>query len=180
MARFGAPRGLQGEVSLQLHTRAPQHFLQQPQWWCCPPRSSDWRQVAVTSCRQIQDRWYAILDGVRRREDAEAWKHGTAGLLRSELPPANEDEYYWCDMLGLQVVNTQGQTLGVVKDFWATGANDIMSVQPPAAESDSAADSNSTASNKKSDSLLIPFVSDYVLSVDLQAGIIRVWWEADW
>lgn len=177
MARFGAPRGLQGELGLQLYSRAPAFFLDQPQWWCRPPpvqpshSPQAWRQVAVQSCRQINRAWCVRLAGVDNREGAAAWRHGEAGLLRESFPVLPAGEYYWCDLLGLAVVNTREEKMGVVADVFSNGANDVLRVA--AAESPS-------CKKTSAGELLIPFVGAYVVRVDTAAGVITVDWERDW
>jgi 16S rRNA processing protein RimM len=75
------------------------------------------------------------------------------------LPEAGGGSFYWADLEGLTVVNTDGDTLGVVARLMATGANDVLVV-------------------KGDREILIPFVTgQYVLGVDFADGVIRVDWE---
>ncbi len=80
---------------------------------------------------------------------------------RAELPKARRDEYYWTDLFGLKVVNTEGQTFGVVKTILATGANDVLVVSGDRER-------------------LIPFLRQVIHSVDLESGTIQVEWGADY
>ena len=87
----------------------------------------------------------------------------TIAIERAELPPPEEGEYYWTDLIGLSVVNTQGETLGVVSELLATSAaNDVLVVRQDKTER------------------LIPFVGAYVLEVDLPGKTIRVDWGLDY
>jgi len=94
--------------------------------------------------------------------DAAAALTGTdIGVYRSQLPPAGADEYYWSDLIGLQVVTREGQVLGVVDHLFETGANDVMVV-------------------KGEQEYLVPYIKEQVIeSVDLESRIIRVDWDPD-
>jgi len=79
------------------------------------------------------------------------------------LPPAAKNEYYWADLIGLDVVNGRDERLGAVKELIESAASDVLVV---------AADDGTER--------LLPFVSAVVLDVDVAAKRIRVEWEADW
>lgn len=102
------------------------------------------------------------LSGYPDRTSVEPFVGNTVSIARSQLPDLPDDEYYWADLEGLQVVNTAGEVLGRIARIMATGANDVLVV------------------NGKRQ-LLIPFVQGrYVLDVDLEAGEMTVDWAADW
>jgi 16S rRNA processing protein RimM len=75
---------------------------------------------------------------------------------RSELPPTGEDEYYWCDLLGMTVVTTDGKTLGTLEEIYETGSNDVYAVRNGRRE------------------YLIPAIADIVLSVDLPGRVMTI------
>jgi 16S rRNA processing protein RimM len=86
------------------------------------------------------------------------------GAPRAALPKTEEDEFYWVDLVGLEVVNTAGERLGKVAGLIETGANAVLRV---VGDDDGA-------------ERLLPFVSAVVLAVDREAGRIRVEWGGDW
>lgn len=75
---------------------------------------------------------------------------------RSQLPPLEEGEFYWCDLLGLAVRTEAGDPLGTLDDIIATGSNDVYVVRDGARE------------------LLIPALADVVLQVDSADGTMTV------
>ena len=82
-------------------------------------------------------------------------------IEREQLPNLTDDEYYWHQLIGMTVENTQGMVLGRVKDMLATGANDVMIVD----------------GEKRS---LIPYVhGEFVLSIDNVKNLITVNWDED-
>lgn len=70
-------------------------------------------------------------------------------IRRDQLQPLPEGEYYWCDLVGLDVVTEEGETLGELADILETGGNDVYVVKCGERE------------------LLIPATTDVVLQVDL-------------
>ena len=75
-------------------------------------------------------------------------------------PAAGINEYYWSQLIGLSVVNTQGIELGHVDSLFETGANDVLVV-------------------KGDKERLIPFTEFAVLEIDLDSGKITVDWDED-
>ena len=87
---------------------------------------------------------------------------------RHDLPDTEDDEYYWGDLIGLDVVNQSGERLGRVDRLLETGANDVLVVVDDAAGAE------------KPVERLIPFVSAVVKDVDREAAVVRVEWDAQW
>lgn len=89
-------------------------------------------------------------------------------MTEDVLPPLQEGEYYWRDLIGLSVVNTAGYALGVVDDLMDTGSNSVLIVR--AEERD--------AFGKKE--RLIPVINgQFVKGVDFGAKVITVDWDPD-
>jgi 16S rRNA processing protein RimM len=104
----------------------------------------------------------ARLEGITDRTAAEKCKGLLIAIPRSSLPKAGDDEYYWSDLIGLNVVNLQGESLGKVDNLLDMGANDVMCVR-----------------NDKGE-ILIPFLAHVVQQVSLDEKLIRVDWQADY
>ncbi len=104
----------------------------------------------------------AQLPGVDDREQAAVLIGTDIYVTREQLHPPAQDEYYWVDLEGLEVVTTQEVPLGRVSHLFATGANDVVVVRDNARER------------------LIPFIQgSYVRSVDLSAGRMVVDWDPE-
>jgi 16S rRNA processing protein RimM len=93
-------------------------------------------------------------------------------VSRADFPELPEDEYYWTDLIGLDTVNLQGEALGKVTDMMHNGAQSILRIAP---ESDPSA-----APDAKAPERLVPFVDQYVKTVDLQARLITLDWGLDY
>jgi len=103
----------------------------------------------------------AKLAGIDSREAALRLKGADVAVPRAALPEPEEGRYYWADLIGLEVVNSQGMVLGVVREIVSHGAHDVMEL-----------------SGDKD--RLIPWVPAVVKRVDLEAKRIEVEWGADW
>ncbi len=106
---------------------------------------------------------HAKLAKVEGRDGAEALRGATVAVARDEFPELAEDEYYWADLIGMSVVNTHDEQLGVVSNLLETGANDVLVVEQAGSEQ-----------------RLIPFVAQYIQMVDNNARQIKVEWELDY
>jgi len=104
-------------------------------------------------------------------EAAQALKGCTVAVARSDFPPPGPDQYYWVDLVGLQVINRQEQVLGWVRGLRSNGAHDVLEVAAESAGSNAGATANDR---------LIPMVASYIDGIDIAARRIRVDWQADW
>lgn len=103
----------------------------------------------------------ALLEGCDDRDVAATLMNAVITVDRSQLPQAAEGEYYWADLVGLQVVTAAGVNLGEVAELFETGANDVLVVRGDRER-------------------LIPFVRGQVIQeIDLGARRIRVDWDPD-
>lgn len=126
-------------------------------------------EVRVLSCRPHADGLVAQFEGVDNREEALRLKGRLIKVSRQLFPILPEGEYYWIDLMGLQVINREGLALGVVREMMSTGPHAVMVLDVVASEA--------VASTRER---LIPFVAAYVDRVDLQERRIVVDWQPDY
>ncbi|MFZ1909886.1 MAG: ribosome maturation factor RimM [Burkholderiales bacterium] len=104
----------------------------------------------------------AKLEGIETREQALVLKGSKVAVPRAALAEPKAGQYYWADLVGLEVVNAQGSVLGVVQGLFSNGAHDVMEL----------------AGDKSM--RLVPFVPAVVRKVDLEGRCIEVEWGAEW
>lgn len=158
--------GIQGWVRIRPYSSDGDALLSAKTWWLDKPELHD---VEMLQSKLHNDEVVARLMGVSGREAAEALKGATVQIRRSHFPALDNDEFYWVDLIGLAVVNERGEHLGVVGDLMDNGAHPILRVEQPVAEGE-----------KPALELLIPFVDQFVKTVDQAARLITVDWEADY
>jgi 16S rRNA processing protein RimM len=176
MGRIFAPHGIKGWVKLKVFTETPSSLLDYPVWWLST--STGWQKHKVAEAKWHDSGLAARLEGFNDRTAAEALKGAEVGIPRAEFPEPEEGEYYWADLVGLEVVNKQNELLGVVESLIETGANDVLVVRGDA-PGDNATPS-ATSAPPRNVERLIPYLDTVVVSVDLLNRRIIVDWGLDY
>ena len=133
-----------------------------------PARLTAPRFLQMKTVREQGDIIVGTAEGLGDRNDAEALKGARVFVSRSAFPTPDADEFYWVDLIGLNVVNRQGEFLGQVADLMSTGPHSVLRCVVPAAEGQDAVER------------LIPFVSAYIDSVSLADKRIVADWGLDY
>jgi len=161
--------GLQGWVRIRPYSAEADALTHAKTWWLGDPEQPQLlRDVDMMQAKQHSGDVVARLVGVSDRNVAEALKGAVVQISRKHFPSLSSDEYYWVDLIGLQVVNLQDESLGVVDSLMDNGAHPILRVQAP---------SETEGATKE---MLIPFVDNFVKQVDMAAKKITVDWGLDY
>ena len=173
VGRIGEAWGLKGGFHVLPYADPPAALLAASHWHL--KAAQDSRRAAsapallttleISSVRPSSDGLIASSPAVPDRTAAEALRGARIFIARSQFPKPAEDEFYWADLIGLDVVNREGATLGSVVGLIDTGPQSVLRIQPGAADAEE---------------VLIPFVSAYVDSVDLPARRVVVDWGLDY
>jgi 16S rRNA processing protein RimM len=169
LGRVAAPFGVRGWIKLSPMGDDPSAWREMPAVWLCrdaEAAAEQWQRFELQELRPHGKGLVAKLVGVDDRNGAEALDGSWIGAPREELPATAEDEWYWTDLIGLQVVNEQGAVLGTVAEMLETGANAVMVLREGA--------------GPKMKERLLPFIAQVVTDVNVGSGVIRVDWAADW
>ncbi len=158
MGRIVAPYGIFGWVKVQPDTEMLDGLFDYPDWWL--GRENQWQKYEVETARVHSATLLVKLRGVSDRDAAFALKGKQVAVPREQLPEPDENEYYWSDLIGLQVTNLQGVDFGRIVDVFETGANDVLVA-------------------KGDRERLIPFIAQVVLDVNRDAGTMQVDWDAE-
>lgn len=150
--------GVQGWVKIFSHARPRATIVDYSPWLV--KTGDDWREFKVEDGRAQGKGVVAKLAGVNDRDQASRLIGGDIAIRFSQLPPPSKGEYYWAQLVGLEVVNLAGQNLGKVDHLFETGANDVLVVR-----------------NGKE--RWLPATANVIREVNLESGLIRVEWDAD-
>jgi 16S rRNA processing protein RimM len=163
VGRIAAPFGVRGWVKAQPFARESTGLLESGVWHLERyGRSDGVHEIRVLEAAQHGKAVIARLDGIADRDQAAALVGMQISVPSSLLPAIGEGEYYWADLVGLKVVNREGDALGAVTGLLETGANDVLVVQDGDVER------------------LLPMVGTVIDGIDLAAREIRVDWGRDW
>jgi 16S rRNA processing protein RimM len=170
--------GVKGWLKVQPFAADAQALLGARRWFVKPPeqlapaRSGGSARafppsLVIHEARPHGDVVVARAEGVAERAAAEALRGARLFVARSSFPSTGVDEYYWVDLIGLEVRNRQGEVLGSVAGLLDTGPHSVLRVRPAGADAEVA-------------ERLIPFVAAYVDEVDLARRLITVDWGLDY
>jgi 16S rRNA processing protein RimM len=160
--------GLRGGIRVTPYSSDADALLNIKTWWLDKPAL---RPVQVRMAKQHSGDVTATLVDVSDRAMAEALKGATVQVSRAEFPALPDDEYYWTDLIGLEAVNLQGEVLGKVADMMSNGPQSILRIMPAA---------DPSAPDAKVEERLVPFVDQFVKTVDLREKRITLDWGLDY
>lgn len=156
LARIGAAHGVKGEVRVKAFTAVAADIAAYG-----PLEAADGRRFEVAALRPAAgtqaDMLVVRFKEVADRTAAEALNGLDLFVPRDRLPPAEEDEFYHSDLVGVVAVLPSGETLGTVVAVQNFGAGDILEVAPP-----------------RGPNLMLPFTRAVVPEVDVAAGRLTV------
>lgn len=161
------PFGVTGSIRVTPFSTDADALLNVKTWWLDKPSLG---AVKVRTAKMHGGDVVAQLAGLVGRDASEALKGAAVSIPRSQFPALPADEYYWSDLIGLDVVNLEGEALGAVTDMMHNGAQSILRITPLPVE----------ASDEKQSERLIPYVDQFVKTVDLAGKKITVDWGLDY
>ena len=125
--------------------------------------------LQLKEVKDHSDTVVACAQGIDDRNAAESLRGARIFVPRSSFPAAAEGEYYWVDLIGLQVFNRESVLLGQVRDLMSTGPQTVLVIESPPEQA-----------GGKPVERMIPFVAAFVDHVDLPGKRITVDWQPDY
>jgi 16S rRNA processing protein RimM len=152
--------GVRGWVKVLSDTRPEENILSYTPWLL--GRDGNWETRGVLEGTRHGKGLIARLEGMTDRDTARLFVGSTIALYRDQMPALPEGQYYWCDLIGMDVVNRGGIKLGQVSEIRETGANDVLVIEGDQRH-------------------LIPLLMDrYVMDIDMPANRMTVDWEPEY
>jgi len=171
VGRIADAWGVKGWFKVLPYSSSPEALLSARRWFLQPSEKGGKQGFTGTVLLEIRqarphsDAVVAWAQGVDERDAAEGLRGARIFVPRSGFPATHEDEYYWVDLIGLEVVNREGVALGTVRDLLPTGPQTTLVL--------------AYEHEGKSQERLVPFVAAFVDQVDLAARRITVDWQPD-
>jgi len=124
-------------------------------------------EIDVQNWRKQGKTLVAKIKGINSRDEARDLMGAVIAISESQLPPLDKGEFYWSQLVGMQVLSDHGGVstqLGQVGELMETGANDVLVVRDQG----------------KGTERLIPWVPDeFIKKVDLKTNLIEVNWDPE-
>ncbi|NYT81720.1 ribosome maturation factor RimM [Alcaligenaceae bacterium] len=188
LGRIVAAYGVRGLIKVQPHSADAEALLAAKTWWLRAPLPVG-RQGAlplakpyqVVSARPHADTVVAQLESLSDRNLAEALKGHTVWVPRSEFPAAEDDEFYWIDLVGCQLFGEHEgdpRLIGVVTGIIDNGAHAVLQVECRV-QSDQGELVPVLTEKGKIREVLVPFVAAHVHTVDLQRKRLESNWPVE-
>lgn len=128
IGKFGSTYGVNGWIKILAYTEFGSNILEYLPWYI-KHENDTWTTIKVESGRIHGKGIIAKLAGINTPEEARLMTGKTIAVTRSQLPALKENEYYWSDLIGLTVINANGEILGKVTYLIETGSNDVLVVK---------------------------------------------------
>ncbi|MDT0139467.1 ribosome maturation factor RimM [Acidovorax sp. PRC11] len=173
VGRIADAWGVKGWFKVLPYSADPEALFSSKRWYLQPSEKgaksffTGTVLLPIRQAREHSDSVVAHAQGVDDRDAAEALKGARIFVPRSSFPTAAEDEYYWVDLIGLEVVNREGIALGTVRELLATGPQTTLVL-------------SYAQEDGKEQERMVPFVSAFVDQVDLPGRRIVVDWQPDY
>ena len=166
--------GVKGWIRVQPYAKDPQALFSSRRWFLRPPEAQAGRPahaaaaplpalLRIIEAREHGEGVIASVRDIQDRNAAEALRGARIFVPRSSFPTAGNDEFYWVDLIGLQVFNRDGARLGEVAGLLDNGAHSVLQLRDGGAPE-----------------RLIPVVAAFIDQVDLPGRRILVDWGLDY
>jgi 16S rRNA processing protein RimM len=172
VGRIADAWGVKGWFKVLAYSAAPEALFSSRRWYLQPAEKGarhfeGTRLLRIKEAKEHSDSIVATAHDVPDRDTAEALRGARVFVPRTSFPTAAQDEYYWVDLIGLEVVNREGVGLGSVRELLSTGPQTVLVLEY-------------AADDGKTQERMIPFVAAFVDAVDLPGRRITVDWQPDY
>lgn len=159
IGHFGRPYGIKGFVTVHSSTDPRDNILSYTDWHVF--LNNTWQPVKLLAVESHHKAIVALVEGYPEREIAAQLTGAQIAVHKEQLAQLKPGEYYWHQLIGMNVIGQQGEAFGKVVDVLATGSNDVLVVE----------------GEKRH---LIPYLpGQFVLDVNLSQQVITVDWDMD-
>lgn len=164
LGRLASVYGVKGWLKVNSNTQPRENIFNYPEWQL--KIGNQWQVWRVEQGRPHGKTLVVKLAGCDDRDQAQQYVGAEIAIYRNQLPETKDDEHYWSDLLGMQVVTVEGTDLGSVKEILETGSNDVLVVKKKV--------------SGKTVECLVPWLEgDVIIEINKNEKIITVDWDPD-
>ena len=151
--------GIRGEIKLIADTDFPKERFKKGNPLYILKDNSMVQSVTVESSRLAKGTYILKFKEFNYINEVETFKNHWLAISEEQQEELDDHQYYYHEIVGLNVYTTDNECLGTVRDIEALGSNDVWVVQ-------------SNQPGKRD--ILLPYIEDVVLEVDLELGRVIV------
>ena len=171
VGRIADAWGIKGWFKVLPYSASPEALFSSKRWFLQPAErgAKTFTGTVLLKIKEAKDHSDSVVATsaeVQDRNAAELLKGARIFVSRASFPTPEADEYYWVDLIGLDVVNREAVALGVVRELLHTGPQTVLVL--------------AYEEEGKAKERMIPFVSAYIDTVDLAGRRITADWQPDY
>lgn len=164
LGKLGSAYGIRGWLRVFSSTENAESIFDYQPWFI--QQAAQWTVLELEGWKYHNQDIVIKIKGIDDRDAANNLVNREIAVDASQLPPLDEGDYYWKDLMGCRVVTALGYDLGKVIELMETGSNDVLVVKANLKDAFGAKER------------LIPFIDGQVIkAVDLSAKTIQVDWD---
>ena len=158
LGKITGVHGIKGWLKVRSFSLPPENILKYPQWIINNQGKED--VYSIEQGRKQKNKIVVKLEKINDRNTAESLINSKIQILRSDLPKLPNENYYWSDLVGLSVLNSEEKVIGKIESLIETGANDVMVIN-----------------TAKDERVLVPFVMHEIIKeVNVELNYIKIDW----
>jgi len=161
LGKITGVHGIKGWLKIQSFSSPLENILNYPSWIINNQGEEDF--YSIEQGRKQNNKIVVKLEKIDDRNTAESLINSKIQILRSDLPKLSNENYYWSDLVGLSVLNSEETVIGKIESLIETGANDVMVII-----------------TLKDERILIPFVMHEIIKeVNVELNYIKIDWSIE-
>ena len=150
-----SPHGVHGEVNVFPTTDDPKRFNELKKVYI--DTKKELLECEIENVKYFKNMVILKFSEIDDRNIVEKYRQCDLLIDREDAVPLGEDEYFICDLIGLDIVDESGAKIGVLTDVMTSAANDVYVVEKTDGKE-----------------LLIPAIRDCILETSLERKEIKV------
>ena len=163
IATIGKSKGLNGEFFLNSLSEPKENIINYINFKFGDSKKS----IKFDYIKPINKKLIAKLTDINDVDEIKKLTNKELFINKSQLPELPNDEVYWHDLIGMKVINTLNEDIGIVDEVNNFGSSDILMI-------------NSSKTSIDNESRLIPFIKDkYIISYSIKNNLLIVDWGLD-
>lgn len=143
------PHGVRGELRVDVKTDVPERYHQLEKVLIAKNERQTPQEMEVESVRFHQGKALVKFTGFNYRDQIEGFRKWLILIPTEEAIPLEEGEFFYYQLIGMEVVTDEGASVGLVKEIIQTGANDVFVLASP-----------------ENEEILIPDTEEVVINID--------------